>query len=301
MERIGRYFKKNIYLFIFRLLRKKRKIWVLPGRTEEWWANLNSGKMDPNEWKSNLRMSKDDFIELVETIRPYRPEKSNQVRTDVISLEKRVAITLYYLKDQGSMRLTANAFGIARCTVGQGVYEICVIITNHLGPSLIRFPTEKEEVLSSTSQFLNRFGFPQVIGCVDGTHIPIKQPSENARDYYSYKMCYSLNVQRICDAFGHFINVEVKWPGSVHDARVFANCDIQKGYAEEKLNFFRKELIPGDETVPQLLLGDPAYPLLPYVMKEYDHCTSNEEVIFNQILRSARNQIECAFGRLKAR
>ena len=108
---------------------------MLPGRTEEWWANLNSGKMDPNEWKSNLRMSKDDFLELVETIRPY------QVRTDVISLEKRVAITLYYLKDQGSMRLTANAFGIARCTVGQVVYEICAIITTHLGPSLIRFPT----------------------------------------------------------------------------------------------------------------------------------------------------------------
>ena len=133
---------------------------------------------------------------------------------------------------------------------------------------------------------MNRFGFPQVIGCIDGTHIPIKQPSENAHDYYSYKMCYSLNVQGICDAFGRFINVEVKWPGSVHDARVFANCSIQKGYTKGKLNFFRKELIPGDETVTQLLLGDPAYPLLPYVMKEYDHCTSNEEVIFNQMLRS---------------
>ena len=28
---------------------------------------------------------------------------------------------------------------------------------------------------------------------------------------------------------------------------------------------------------------------------------SNEEVLFSQMLRSARNQIECAFGRLKAR
>ena len=36
-------------------------------------------------------------------------------------------------------------------------------------------------------------------------------------------------------------------------------------------------------------------------MKEYDACTSNEQVIFNNTLRSARNQIECAFGRLKAR
>ena len=36
-------------------------------------------------------------------------------------------------------------------------------------------------------------------------------------------------------------------------------------------------------------------------MKEYDACTSNGQVIFNNMLRSARNQIECAIGRLKAR
>lgn len=36
-------------------------------------------------------------------------------------------------------------------------------------------------------------------------------------------------------------------------------------------------------------------------MKEYPHARTNEEVIFNNMLRSARNPIKCAFGRLKAR
>ena len=36
-------------------------------------------------------------------------------------------------------------------------------------------------------------------------------------------------------------------------------------------------------------------------MKEHATCTTNEEVIFDEMLRSVRNQIECAFGRLKAR
>ena len=36
-------------------------------------------------------------------------------------------------------------------------------------------------------------------------------------------------------------------------------------------------------------------------MKEYTTCSGNEEVIFNNLLRSGRNQIECAFGLLKAR
>ena len=36
-------------------------------------------------------------------------------------------------------------------------------------------------------------------------------------------------------------------------------------------------------------------------MKEYETCTNNEQVIFNNMLRSARNPTECAFWRLKAR
>ena len=82
---------------------------------------------------------------------------------------------------------------------------------------------------------------------------------------------------------------------------MFANSEVQKYYSEEKLNLFYKELLPDKEWVPQVLLADPAYPLLPYLINKYDTCRSNEEVIFNQMLRSAHNQIECAFGRLKGR
>lgn len=113
-------------------------------------------------------------------------------------------------------------------------------------------------------------------------------------------MKYTLNCQAICDHNGKFLDVEVKWPGSVHDARMFANSKVQKGYSEGNLKLFYREIIPG-EYAPQLLIADPAYPLLPYVMKEYSTCSTNEEAIFNQMLRSARNQIESAFGRLKAR
>ena len=265
----------------FRFLWKKKSIWVKPGRTDRWWQNLSNDKLVEEEWKKNLRISKANFLKLVNLIKPYAKERSSRVRQDVISLEKRVAIALYYPEDQGSMEITSNTFGIAPCTVRQVIQEKCGILTKDIVPEFIKIPIEKDEVLESVFQFQQRFGFPQVIRCIDGMHIPIKQPSENSHDYYSYKLRYTLNCQAICNAYGQFINVEVKWAGSVHDTRVFANCDIQKGFTNEKFKLFYKELVPGKECVLQILLGDPAYLLLPYMMKEFEHCKSNKEVIFN--------------------
>ena len=71
-----------------------------------------------------------------------------------------------------------------------------------------------------------KFGFPMVLGCIDGTYIPIQQPTENASDYYCYKMKHSLNVQATCNKNGLFIDVDVLWPDSVHGARVYAKPSL---------------------------------------------------------------------------
>lgn len=105
-----------------------------PGRIDSWWQNLYNDRLPQEGWKKNLRVSKENFMKLVNLIRPYAKERSSRIRQDVISLEKRVAITLQYLKDQGSMQMTSNPFGIARCTVGQVVKEITSILTRDLGP-----------------------------------------------------------------------------------------------------------------------------------------------------------------------
>ena len=178
---------------------------------------------------------------------------------------------------------------------------MCAFITRELGPRYIALPTTEEEMGQLLKKMEDKFGFPQAFGCIDGTHIPIKQPSDNAHDFFFYKMKCTINVQGVCDSSGMFIDVNARWPGSLHDARVFSLSRINRMLCKEQLPMINKRLLPGDDKVPVILLGDPAYPLLPYCMKEYSSPRSNEGVIFNNMLQSARNTTESAYGWLKTR
>ena len=281
--------------------RKPRRCWEKPGRAGIWWDNFINNIVLPEEWVENFRMTKESFMSLCYELKPYIEKNVTRLRLP-IPFRKRVAITIYYLVDEGRYRKTANAFGVSRSAVSVIVREVCHAISLYLGPKYIKMPTTYEDVLKAVEEFEKRFGFPQCLGAVDGTHVFIKRPSENPADYLNRKNRYSLNIQAMCDHNYRFTDVVIMWPGSVHDARIFVNSTLNETLRTGKIPSCPRKIIDDEEPVPVCILGDAAYPLYPYLMKEFPGGgVTIQEKFFSYRLCSARVAIECAFGRLKAR
>lgn len=70
-------------------------------------------------------MNRDVFMIFPNEVRPFFEPSPCPRGDDVLSVEKQLTVTLYYLKDQRSILMTSNAFGVAFCTVSVVVRKVC--------------------------------------------------------------------------------------------------------------------------------------------------------------------------------
>ncbi|XP_062516381.1 uncharacterized protein LOC134191776 [Corticium candelabrum] len=277
----------------------ERQIWSYP-RSSDWWDFVVQRTFSARDWKENFRMCRETFLYLCEKLRHEIEPEVTHLRAS-ICIEKRVAVTVWYLATNVEYRTISHLFGIGRSTVCSIVHSTCRAIVHCLMSGYITFPTG-EMLTDVVKGFSQSFNFPQCAGAIDGCHIPVSPPALNHTDYYNRKGWYSVILQAVVDHKYLFRDINVGWPGSVHDARVLANSSIfQNAESGLILNEQQKE-IEGC-TIPVFLVGDSAYPLKNWLLKPFphnDHLT-DEKKNFNYRISKARIVVENAFGRLKAR
>eukprot|EP00118_Oscarella_pearsei_P022072 m.251670 g.251670 ORF g.251670 m.251670 type:complete len:303 (+) comp40338_c0_seq3:519-1427(+) len=215
-----------------------------------------------------------------------------------ISVEKRAAITLWFLASMAEYRTIAYLFGVGKSTVCSIINETCRAIVAALLQEYISFPAGPalQEIVSGFSHM------PQCAGAIDGSHIPITPPALNHTDYYNRKGWYSVIIQAVVDHQYRFLDVCIGWPGSVHDARVLANSKLYEMAKAGQILIESAVMMEGS-MIPVYLIGDSAYPLLSWLMKPFPRFgdLSDEKKNFNYRLSSARIVVENTFGRLKSR
>lgn len=134
-------------------------------------------------------------------------------------------------------------------------------------------------------EFEGNTGFPQVIGAINGCHIPIICPKDDPEDYHQRKGFYSFILQGFVDSRLCFWNINISWPGRVHDARVLTNSALYlKAQVGSRVPRVTRQ-ISGVE-IPPVVLGHPAYPLKPWLMTPYKNTgnLSRKQLRFNNKL-----------------
>ena len=90
-----------------------------------------------------------------------------------------------------------DLFHVSQPTVCRIVSEISEILASNIN-RFIKFPREQRDLNEIKVRFFQKYGFPGVLGLIDGTHIPIKSPGgNNAEVFRNRKSFFSLNVQLV--------------------------------------------------------------------------------------------------------
>ena len=279
--------------------RRDRRLWCKE-RSNHFWARTVQYVFKGSDWLENFRMSKETFDYLCNKLRDYIGKKSTNMRRP-ISVEERVAVTLWFLSTGSGFRSVAWLFGISKSSVSIIVRETCDAIVNVLQRKFIKIPSG--EMLNQVIDgFEQKWGFPQCAGAIDGSHIPVTSPSEYRTDFYNRKGSYSIILQGLVDDKYRFTDIYVGWPGRVHDAHVFRKSGL---FAKASSGILLPEITKDIEgvRVPLVIVGDAAYPLMPWLMKPFinNRRLDEEQKHFNYRQSRARMVVENAFGRLKGR
>ena len=146
-----------------------------------------------HDWMENFRMSHDTFIYLCDELRAS-VERNDTTMRQAISVERRVALTLWFLSTGADCQTIGHLFGVSESTVCIVTKEVCAAIVDVLLPKYVKFPNG-ESLKEVVDGFKHKFGFPQCAGAVDGTHIPIISPEEYPADYFNRKGWHSIVMQ----------------------------------------------------------------------------------------------------------
>lgn len=149
------------------------------------------------EWKQNFQMKRQSFTKLCGLVEGFMAPDKVTVRAPIPFI-MRVAIVLYRLGSCAEYSLVSNQFGMHKSTVKKFVYMFCKGMLKGPMKDPVQMSNEKE-----ASEIARRFEaahfIPQMMGLIDGTHIPILPPSDGYKDFVTRKGWPSYVLQAVVD------------------------------------------------------------------------------------------------------
>ncbi|XP_063837153.1 LOW QUALITY PROTEIN: putative nuclease HARBI1, partial [Ostrinia nubilalis] len=183
----------------------------------------------------------------------------------------------------------ADMGGISVATCSRIVKRVSEAIVT-LRHEFIKLPNTHEEQAYVKEKFYRIARFPNLIGCIDCTHIKyIQSPGGDDAELFRNRKSYmSINVQTISDPDLLVTDIVARWPGSTHDSTIYQTSNIFRK--------FERGIYSG-----AYLLGDSGYPLKSHLLTPYLNPSTPAQQKYNEAQIKTRNVVERQYGVLKRR
>ncbi|GBG63496.1 hypothetical protein CBR_g38564 [Chara braunii] len=280
---------------------------VLPRETPRWWIRRRTGGTwqdliiddDATEdyFHEKLRMTRGAFYDIVAACTPFLQRFLTHYRTPLMP-EQLVAFALYRWASGETFDSATSSFGMGRSSGIKVVRDVTNAILSAY-PDKIAMPTGRR--LLQVTRALAAKGFPNCFGCMDCSHVYVDKPANAlAENYFDRKQQYFVIAQVVVDLDMRVLDVHVRYPGSIHDARVLINSSLYRRAEAGTLFLADAVDLPYGVRTRGYVLADNGYGPLPWLVVPYGGVVQPpDEAHFDTCHKSSRNVVEWAFGRLE--
>lgn len=277
----------------------------------DWWDELVrriNGLQSPSKrldkFESVFKMSRKTFDYICSLVKEDMMVKSAHfvfANGKPMSLCDQVAVALRRLSSGDSLVTIGDLFGLNHSTVSQVTWRF-VESMEERGLHHLHWPSTEAEMTEIKSKFEKVRGFPNCCGVIDTTHIVMCLPASDPTGdvWLDHEKNHSMVLQAVVDADMRFRDIVTGWPGKMKDWLVFESSNLYKLCDKgERLNGKKVEISKGSE-IREYIIGDSAYPLLPYLVIPYEGKELLEsKADFNKRHSATRMVAQRALARLK--
>ena len=215
---------------------------------------------------------------IIELVRPKLDWSTERNYLKSVNIQVLTAIRVF--RSGSFQKINVDIYSLSQPTVSRIISKVAEAFAGEF-KNFIEFPSNDKLDLIKYG-FYKIAKFHNVVGLIDCTHVPVTVHGPDRELFRNRKGRMSINVQAIVDFNMKFTNMVVRWPGLVHDSRIFKNSLICAKFENYEINGW--------------LLGDNGYSCTRYLLTPVLSPTTEAEERYNKAHIKTRNLIERAFG-----
>ena len=170
-----------------------RKERVFRART----CHLNG--LTENELRARYRFGQESINYLAELLKDDLSRYTNKATG--LTVEQQIMIALRFYASGSFLQVIGDTLGYDKSTVSRVVDNVTNALLEKKN-QFIQWPVDRHNQNRIRCGFYEMAHFPNVLGCIDCTHVRIQAPSEDEPAFVNRKGFHSINVQAVCDYEG---------------------------------------------------------------------------------------------------